>query len=37
MVRGRIEGAPEEAAALGRRLAEDLLRQGAGEILSSLA
>jgi hydroxymethylbilane synthase len=37
VVRGAIEGTPAEAEALGRRLAEDLLSRGAGEILNALS
>jgi hydroxymethylbilane synthase len=37
VVRVAIEGNPEEAEALGQRLAEDLLSRGAGEILSALS
>jgi hydroxymethylbilane synthase len=36
IVRGEIEGPQEEGAALGRRLAEDLLARGAGDILREL-
>jgi hydroxymethylbilane synthase len=37
IVRGQREGAPSEAEPLGRALADDLLAQGAGEILAELA
>jgi hydroxymethylbilane synthase len=36
VVRGQSEGAASEAEALGRALADDLLAQGAGEILAGL-
>jgi hydroxymethylbilane synthase len=36
IVRGEREGAASEAESLGRALAEDLLAQGAGEILAEL-
>lgn len=37
IVRGEREGAASEAESLGRALADDLLAQGAGEILAELA
>ena len=36
LVRGRIEGKPEDHELLGIRLAEDLLSRGAGEILAEV-
>jgi len=37
IIRGAITGPPEEAEALGRELAEDLLARGAGTILDELS
>jgi hydroxymethylbilane synthase len=36
ILRASIDGAPEEAAALGRALAAELLRRGAGELLAEI-
>ncbi|MFZ6017384.1 MAG: hydroxymethylbilane synthase [Nitrospirota bacterium] len=36
IIRGRLQGRPEEAEALGIKLAEDLLAQGAREILKEI-
>jgi len=36
LIRGRIEGSPEEAESLGIKLAEDLLSKGGGEILAKI-
>ena len=36
ILRATAEGAPEDAAALGRRLADELLRRGAGELLAAI-
>jgi hydroxymethylbilane synthase len=36
IVKGYIDGRPEEAEAIGIRLAEDLLARGAREMLSQL-
>jgi len=36
IIRGHVEGGPGEAASLGLKLAEELLSQGAGEILAAI-
>ncbi|HLL82294.1 MAG TPA: hydroxymethylbilane synthase [Longimicrobium sp.] len=36
ILRASAEGAPEDAAGLGRRLADELLRRGAGELLAEI-
>ena len=36
IIRSRIEGRPEDAKALGKKLAEDLLSRGADKILAEV-